>query len=85
MPRRFFSSVDVAADHLELTGKEAHHLQRVLRMQPGEFVWLFDGQGHEVLAEILSVDREVVRLRVQKRRQSSAAATFPVRGKRRGR
>lgn len=78
MPRRFFSSVDVSGDVIELTGREAHHLQRVLRMQPGEFVWLFDGQGQEVLAEIMSADRDAVRLRVQERRVTSTATTFPV-------
>lgn len=78
MPRRFFSSVDVSGDVIELTGREAHHLQRVLRMQAGELVWLFDGQGQEVLAEIIATDRDVVQLRVQERRATSAAATFPV-------
>lgn len=78
MPRRFFCSVNVSSDFIELTGREAHHLQRVLRMQPGEFVWLFDGQGQEVLCEIVTADRDVVRLRVQERRLASAAATFPV-------
>ncbi len=78
MPRRFFSSVDVSADHLELGGREAHHLQRVLRMQPGELVWLFDGRGQEVLAEISSIERDLVRLRVQERKQTSTATTFPV-------
>lgn len=78
MPRRFYSAVDVSADSLELTGREAHHLQRVLRMQPGESVWLFDGQGHEVLAEIVSIDRDVVRLQVTERREFTPSTTLPV-------
>lgn len=78
MPRRFFSTVDTSADYLELTGREAHHLHRVLRMQPGERVWLFDGRGHEVLTEILSVAGDVVQLRVQERSENSAAAAYPV-------
>lgn len=78
MPRRFFSVVDVSAETLELTGREAHHLQRVLRMQAGESVWLFDGRGHEVLAEIVSIDREAVRLQVTARREFAALTTLPV-------
>lgn len=73
MPRRFFSSVDVSSDRLELSGREAHHLQRVLRMGPGETVWLFDGQGHEVLAEIVTTERDCVRLQVRERRQVQSA------------
>lgn len=78
MPRRFFSAVDVSAESLELIGREAHHLQRVLRMQPGESVWLFDGQGHEVLAEIVAIERDVVRLQVTERRNLAQSAALPV-------
>ena len=78
MPRRFFSAVDVAADQLELTGREAHHLQRVLRMQPGELVWLFDGRGREVLARISSLDQHAVRLEVTERRPVAKPTSLPV-------
>lgn len=78
MPRRFFSAVDVSAVSLELTGREAHHLQRVLRLEPGESVWLFDGQGHEVLAEIVDIGRDAVRLRVTERREFAPSSTLPV-------
>lgn len=78
MPRRFYSTVDVAADRLQLSGQEAHHLQRVLRMQPGESVWLFDGHGQEVLAEIVSLDRDAVQLQVLERRTAAADSSPPV-------
>jgi 16S rRNA (uracil1498-N3)-methyltransferase len=78
MPRRFFSAVDFSSDSLELTGREAHHLQRVLRMQPGESVWLFDGQGHEVLAQIVSVQRDAVLLHVTERRDLAHSTVPPV-------
>ena len=78
MPRRFFSAADFSAESLELTGREAHHLERVLRMQPGESVWLFDGQGHEVLAQIVAVKREAVSLQVTQRRDLTHSAIRPV-------
>ncbi|MDB5389195.1 MAG: Ribosomal small subunit methyltransferase [Planctomycetaceae bacterium] len=56
MSRRFFAAFDLSPDQFELSGPEAHHLLRVLRMKTGEQVWLFDGQGHEVLAEILGTE-----------------------------
>ena len=78
MPRRFFSAVDISSELLELTGREAHHLQRVLRMQPGESVWLFDGQGQEVLGEIVAIERDVVRLQVTERRTFAQSESLPV-------
>jgi 16S rRNA (uracil1498-N3)-methyltransferase len=70
MPRRFFAPFEVAADQFELSGTEAHHLLRVLRMKAGEQVWLFDGQGHEVLAEIVTVEGhgQAAQLKVLERR-----------------
>ena len=47
-----------------LTGTEAHHARNVLRLQPGDRVVLFDGQGREGTAEITALDSAAVRLRI---------------------
>ncbi|HEY3663620.1 MAG TPA: RsmE family RNA methyltransferase, partial [Chthoniobacterales bacterium] len=47
-----------------LTGSEAHHARSVLRMQPGDRAVLFDGQGREATAEIVSLASGAVQLRV---------------------
>jgi len=46
------------ADHMELSGQEAHHLGRVLRLHPGDEVILLDGEGREALCRIASVGRQ---------------------------
>lgn len=43
---------------VELTGDDAHHLARVLRLKPGDKIELGDGQGTAHLAEIITVEKE---------------------------
>ncbi|MFL6519080.1 MAG: 16S rRNA (uracil(1498)-N(3))-methyltransferase [Chthoniobacterales bacterium] len=50
-------------DAIVLTGAEAHHGRNVLRLDAGDKIVVFDGRGHEVTAEITSVDSSQIRLR----------------------
>ena len=43
---------------MELSGQEAHHLGRVLRLHPGDEVRLLDGEGREALCRIMAVGRQ---------------------------
>jgi 16S rRNA (uracil1498-N3)-methyltransferase len=47
-----------------LTGDEARHLSQVLRMKPGDTVIVFDGHGRRASAEIISVSRDRVPLKL---------------------
>ena len=47
-----------------LTGDEARHLSQVLRIRPGETITVFDGHGRRALAEILTVSRDHVSLKL---------------------
>jgi len=53
---------------LALTGGEAHHAARVLRLQTGERVTVLDGAGGEFLCEVSAVDKREVQLTVQDRK-----------------
>jgi 16S rRNA (uracil1498-N3)-methyltransferase len=46
-----------------LRGSEAHHARNVLRMQAGDKLVLFNGEGREVTAEIMNVADQEIRLR----------------------
>ncbi len=48
-----------------LSGTQAAHIQRVLRLTAGDMVTLFDGSGCEYPAAILSVERGSVRLELK--------------------
>ncbi|MFZ9935873.1 MAG: 16S rRNA (uracil(1498)-N(3))-methyltransferase [Luteolibacter sp.] len=47
-----------------LTGYEARHLVQVLRIKPGATVTVFDGHGKRAAAEVLTVSRDEVALRI---------------------
>jgi 16S rRNA (uracil1498-N3)-methyltransferase len=64
---RFFAPSLGTENHLWLDGPEADHLSRVLRVQPGEEVGVFDGSGVECLAAVERVERHRVKLQVLSR------------------
>ena len=59
IPRVYVPEAGQADLVLELTDGEARHLTRVLRLQGGAPVRVFDGRGHEFAARIESTDRVV--------------------------
>jgi 16S rRNA (uracil1498-N3)-methyltransferase len=63
MPR-FLLPPDRWLTESTLTGDEARHLSQVLRIKAGESITVFDGQGRSAPAEILSVSRDHVPLRL---------------------
>src|SRR4029077_9862545 len=48
---------------LALRGSEAHHARNVLRMQVGDKLVRFNGEGRELTAEITNVADDEIRLR----------------------
>jgi 16S rRNA (uracil1498-N3)-methyltransferase len=62
-PRFYIPPHEWNADALRLTGSEAHHARSVLRMDAGDKVVVFNGQGREVTAEIKSAGHREVELR----------------------
>lgn len=49
---------------LTLTGREAHHGLRVLRVRLGEMVAVLDGEGHRYLCEVENLLRDAIQLKV---------------------
>lgn len=45
-----------------ITGSDAHHMRDVLRLQPDDWVVVFDGTGRQYQAQIISVDRKGIRV-----------------------
>ena len=61
---RFYLPPDSWQENPALTGDEARHLAQVLRMKPGDPVIVFDGHGRRASAEILSISRDRVPLKL---------------------
>jgi 16S rRNA (uracil1498-N3)-methyltransferase len=64
MSNRFFTPESLAPGEFLLTGPEAHHLASVRRFTAGDRITLFNGDGNEYSAEVLSADRKRVLLNV---------------------
>jgi 16S rRNA (uracil1498-N3)-methyltransferase len=52
-------------EEIALPDEEARHLTRVLRLGVGAGVRVFDGQGHEFVARVTSVERDAARVRLE--------------------
>jgi 16S rRNA (uracil1498-N3)-methyltransferase len=64
MPRFFIPPAQWNLDALALTDPEAHHCQDVMRIKEGDRIAVFDGQGHEATAEVVSLTKGHVGLKL---------------------
>lgn len=64
MAERFYINCPLAPGEVVLEGPEAHHLATVSRIRPNDQVCLFNGDGREYPARVVSVARRVVTLEV---------------------
>jgi len=61
---RFHLPLEAWLESPALTGDEARHLSQVLRVKSGDTVVVFDGHGRRASAEVLSVSRDRVPLKI---------------------
>jgi 16S rRNA (uracil1498-N3)-methyltransferase len=73
MPRVFVPSERLAGDQVVLDGEPHRHLAKVLRLQPGDDVLVFDGGGTEIEARILAVGPRTIELSLGQRRAVTLA------------
>ncbi len=59
-------TAELAREVAILSPEESHHLARVLRVQTGQEITLFDGQGRVAEAVIISVSKNAVEARIMK-------------------
>jgi 16S rRNA (uracil1498-N3)-methyltransferase len=67
MHRFFIPPEQCNGASLTLTGSEAHHAARVLRLRRGDEVVVLDGAGGEFFCNIEEVEKHLVRLRVARK------------------
>jgi 16S rRNA (uracil1498-N3)-methyltransferase len=68
MPRFYLPPEKSKEATLFLTGSEAHHATRVLRVRRGDSITVLDGAGAELLCTVEGHDRDKVQLRVSEKR-----------------
>ena len=70
MSSRFFVS-NIQNDHVSISDTQVHHIRNVMRLDVGDRLTLFDGQDHQAFAEIESISRSEVALRIIDRQEVS--------------
>ena len=78
MHRFFAPSLDPGDDTVRLPRDEAEHLMRVLRLDVGDTVAVFDGRGHEFLARVAVAARGDVRVQLLSRADAAPEASTPI-------
>jgi len=64
LPRFFAPDAGAIGDLVRLSAEEGRHLISVLRLRAGAQVGVFDGRGHEYVAEIEAIERAGVMVRL---------------------
>lgn len=64
MPRFFVPDPVIAQREIIVSGQEARHMQRVLRLRVGDRVDIFDGTGKQYCGEITLQGRQAVTVRI---------------------
>ncbi len=77
-PRFFVPELDPSAPVVTLPVEEATHLGRVLRLQPGALVSVFDGRGHEWDAEVADVGRSRATVTLKSARTPAPEPRIPI-------
>lgn len=72
MHRFYLPPSDCGASSITLAGREAHHALHVLRIRNGEAVTVLDGEGHVLLCEVTSSQRDHLNLKVLERKAGPA-------------
>jgi 16S rRNA (uracil1498-N3)-methyltransferase len=78
MPRFFVSDPIIAQKEIRISGQEAHHIQRVLRLQVGDQIDIFDGRGKEYRTEIMHQGRQTVTVRILEAKMPDREAPLTV-------
>lgn len=68
----------IDGESVSITGEDAAHIARSLRMRTGEELTVCDGQGKDCLCRIVSVSPELVSLLVLQRTVSAAEPPLPI-------
>lgn len=78
MADRFYTPDPLGPGEYVLTGAEAHHVCAVRRFAPGDTLTLFNGDGNDYPAEILSAGKKSVVLNVLRVEPADRELPFPL-------
>ena len=78
LPRFFLPLSHLSAESVEFQEADAIHLQRVLRLNAGDRVYVLDGQGACFLVELVSIEKRSARGHILSRVEAGGELPVPV-------
>jgi len=78
MRRFFIEQSKITSTKIFITGSDAAHIKKVLRMKPGDMIGLFDGRGFEYDARIESLTAESVEVLIARRFLSASESPVQI-------
>ncbi len=78
MADRFYTPDPLERGEYVLTGAECHHITAVRRFGAGDQIILFNGDGHEYIAEIVAAGKKSVSLNIVRTATTNRELPFPL-------
>jgi 16S rRNA (uracil1498-N3)-methyltransferase len=78
MAARFYTSDELSIGEYVVRGDEANHLASVMRIQPDEVITLFNGDGAEYQASVVSVAKKSVAVNITAKHEVSREVGWPI-------
>ena len=78
MRRFFIKQSKITSTKIFITGSDAAHIKKVLRMEPGDRIWLFDGRGFEYEAMIENLLAGSIEVSITKRFLSASESPVQI-------
>ena len=66
----------VDGEQIRLAGSDVNHMKNVLRMKPGEEVWVSDGEGMDYFCSVEGYEEKEAVLRVVKKEVSQTELAY---------
>ncbi len=78
MIRIFLPAEQLRSEHTVITGDNARHLALVLRIQPGEIITIFDGQGYRYECTVNQVHKKEITVQLNRKEPYSVESPISV-------
>ncbi|MFO7754160.1 MAG: 16S rRNA (uracil(1498)-N(3))-methyltransferase [Desulfobacteraceae bacterium] len=78
MQKFFISDTDSLDNTTIISGQDAKHISKVLRMKPGDMIDLTDGQGTDFKGEILEISKQAVKVMIRETAGSSTESPLSI-------
>jgi len=78
MRRFYLSKTDASGQRALIDGSDAKHIRNVLRMQPGDPLYLFDRSGFDYRAEIISLSSNRIAVVIKEKFQSKTESPIEI-------